>query len=439
MSDIEIAIPHGFIPRPYQLAVWNALDGGIRRALLCWHRRAGKDKLCFNWMVKEMCERVGYYVYLFPSYAQGKKALWEAIDKDGFRVIDHIPKALRDGEPNSTEMKVRLWNGSLFQVLGTDQIDSLVGTNPIGIVFSEQALQDPQAWELMRPILAENGGWAIFNSTPRGRNNHFYRMFTSASKSDKWFVSFKTVDDTNALTPEAIAQEREDGMDEETFLQEFFCSWSAGMSGAYYATLMEAMQREKRITDVPYDPTLPVDTWWDIGVGDSTVIIFVQTTPTLLRIIDYYEKTGEGLAHYVKLLSQKPYLYEEHVAPHDIGVREWGGGAARIETAANLGVRFKIARKLPIDDGISAVRMMLPLCYIDKEKCAHLIDALGDYRKEYDPKTRTYRNTPYHSWSSHPADATRTGAVGRKRAVLPRKVERYQIKEWQHERSWMSV
>jgi len=452
-----ITLPHNYTPRDYQLPVLQAFDCGFRRFVTVWHRRSGKDKTFVNLMARATMQRVGSYFYFFPTYAQGKKILWDGMDASGFRFLHHFPREFWAGPPNSTEMKLRLApppgakdesgkpleTGSLFQVVGTDNIDSILGSNPIGCVFSEYALQDPTGWEFIRPILRENGGWAAFDFTPRGKN-HGHTIYKMARDNPDWFCSLLTVDDTRredgtpVISPTDIEAERAEGMDEELIQQEYYVSFNSGMQGAYFAREMLAAEEDGRIRDVPYDPSLPVDTWWDLGVGDSTAIWFVQPHYETIRVIDYYETQGEGLPFYANLLDKKRYVYGEHIAPHDIEVRELGTGRSRKETARDLGIRFKVARKLPIDDGIQAVRMMLPMCYFDEKKTQAGRDALNSYRKEWDPKRAEFKAKPLHDWSSHAADAARTGAVGRKKARLPEKRDRYARKE-RSGRSWMAA
>ncbi len=170
-QEIEIRLPLGYKCRSYQIPFWEAAKDGFKRFVLVWHRRAGKEKTCWNYLIMQAVKKVGIYYYFFPHFSQGRKILWDGIDKEGFRFLDHIPKELISGNPNSTEMKIRLRNGSIIQIIGTNNIDSIVGTNPIGCVFTEYSLQDPRAWSLIRPILVENGGWAVFNFTPRGANH----------------------------------------------------------------------------------------------------------------------------------------------------------------------------------------------------------------------------------------------------------------------------
>lgn len=185
--------------------------------------------------------------------------------------------------------------------------------------------------------------------------------------------------------------------------------------GAYYVVEMREAKAEGRITNVPYDRALGVVTAWDLGVGDSTSIWFAQFVGAEVRLIDYYESSGVGLDHYVALLNSKGYIYESHVLPHDVRVRELGSGKSRLETLGALGVRpITIAPQLMVDDGIQSVRSMLPRCWFDEEKCERGIDAIRQYRRDYDDKGMTWRGRPLHDWTSHCADALRYLAVGYK-------------------------
>lgn len=223
-QEVEITLPHNFTPRAYQLPLLQAMDGGSKRAVIVWHRRAGKDKTCLNLIIKKMYEQVGTYYYLFPTYNQGKKVLWDGIGKDGKRFIDHFPPELVESK-NETELKIKTKNGSLFQIIGTDNIDAIVGTNPIGCIFSEYALQNPKAWDYVRPILAENGGWAIFIFTPRGMN-HGWKMLQQA-QANGWFNEVLTVDDTQSISKEALDEERRE-MPQDLFEQEYYCKFIEG-------------------------------------------------------------------------------------------------------------------------------------------------------------------------------------------------------------------
>jgi phage terminase large subunit len=366
-----------------------------------------------------MLARVGTYFYFFPTYAQAKKVIWDGIDGSGFRFLNHFPPELVANK-NETEMKITLNQGSIFQLIGTDNMDHVVGTNPVGCVFSEYALMNPRAWDLVRPILRENGGWALFIYTPRGKN-HGFRLWEDVKQNPDWFTQKLTIRDTGVLTDLDMQAERLEGMDEDLLQQEYFCSFSGNVQGSYYARQIDALYAtvdkdgnpQPRITKVPWDPALPVHTWWDIGIGDSTAIWFMQAYGQEIRLIDYLEKSGEGLPYYVRELKAKPYVYGDHVMPHDISVREFTSGVARIETAQKLGLRpIRVAQKLPLEDGIDAVRRLLPRCWFDADKCHRGLDALQQYHKEWDEGRQEYSRTPEHDWSSHGADAFRTGAVG---------------------------
>ena len=417
-KEIALTIPHAFSCRPYQKPFFKAMSEGKKRAVLVWHRRAGKEKACWNYMIMQAAKKTGTYYYFFPTFSQGRKVLWDFIDKSGFRVLEHIPTELQQGGRNATEMKIRLKNGSLIQIIGTNNIDSIVGTNPIGCVFSEYSLQDPTAWTLMRPILVENGGWAIFNFTPRGQN-HAKDMFDLAQNNSNWFSQLLTVKDTTdhdgkpIITEVDIQAEREAGMSEDYIQQEFYCSFTLGIEGSYYAKNIQEAREGERIGNVPWDRTQRVYTAWDIGYGDSTAIIFYQLCGQEIHIIDYLEHQGEGLPYYAKELSNKPYIYDAHYAPHDIDSHSFSSGLSAREVGIGLGLQVipLPTLKIKVEDGIESLRGIFPRIWIDAKKCKKLIYALENYRKEYDKDKACYKSRPLHDWSSHGADAARYMAI----------------------------
>ena len=406
---MTITLPYNFTPRPYQMSLLKAFDSGLKRYIGIWHRRAGKDKTALNLTVKKAFERVGAYYYFFPTYRQGKKILWDGVDETGMKFLDHIPPQLIRSK-NNTEMKIDFVNGSLFQIWGTENPDAIRGTNPVGCVFSEYSYQDPEAWEIVRPILRKNGGWAIFLFTPAGKN-HAYELYEMAKDNPEWMVEVLTVNNTGVFSKEDIERDRKEGMPEEFIQQEYYCSFEAPLKGAYYAKEMMEAEREGRITNVPHEKTVPVNTVWDLGVGDSTAIWFIQCVGKEIRLIDYYEASGEGLDHYVRVLQQKPYIYGKHYAPFDIEVKELGTGKSRKEIARSLGIDFVVVPKLPLADGINAVRMLFNRFWFDKEKCKRGISALRSYRREYNTKLQEFKDHPVHDWACHAADALRYFAV----------------------------
>lgn len=411
----EITVPFNFTPRDYQLPFLKAFDSGKKRLIQVWHRRTGKDKVDLNLTVREMTKKVGLYYYYFPTYNQGRKILWDGIDRNGFRYIHHFPKELIEGQINNSEMKIRFKNGSMFQVVGLDNIDNIVGTNPYGNVFSEYSLQNPRGWNLIRPILAENGGWAVFNWTPRGKN-HAYKLHEMAKKDPaNWFEQTLTADDTKILSPEMLEQERREMFaqygDDSLFLQEYYCSYTAAILGAYYSTQYDEAEKKGRFTNVYWEPNIPVHTVWDLGISDAMVVGFWQGVGNERRLIDYAEVTGKGLPEVIKLLKDKPYVYGRHFAPHDIEVRELGTGKSRKEIAENLGINFELVPNLPIIDGINIARAFWQKLWVDKTSCAQFLEAIPQYTKEYDEDAKIFKDKPNHDWTSHAADMLRYAAI----------------------------
>jgi hypothetical protein len=238
---MEITLPHKFSPREYQLPLLQALDSGKTRALIVWNRRSGKDKTCFNFMVKKAFEKVGTYFYFLPTYSQAKKVIWDNIDNEGFKMLDHIPKELVKST-NATELKIELRNGSVIQLIAADEFKkSGVGTNPIGVVFSEYSITDPEAWKFVSPILAVNGGWAIFNFTPRGMN-HAWTLLQQVKDNNKWFVQTLTVDDTKVLTGEALEEEKRNNP-QDLFEQEYYCKFIEG-AGSFFKRIDQILIEE---------------------------------------------------------------------------------------------------------------------------------------------------------------------------------------------------
>jgi len=381
-----------------------------------------------------MWEKVGNYYYTFPTYSQGKKALWEGRGSNGVRYLDHFPKELLDGKPNDTEMKIKYRNGSIFQVIGVEDADKIVGTNPRGIVFSEYSLQNPKAWEYMRPILAENKGWAIFNYTPRGKN-HGYKLYEMANGNPRWWVSKLTVDDTKVLTKEDIDEERMSGMDEDMVQQEYYCSFISAIQGSIYWKEVNKAELNNQFTDVPYDPRLLVHTVWDLGKNDTNCIGFYQSNGLTVRKIDYLSGNKKGLPDWIKLVKEKDYNFGKHFAPHDIDVSDYSltGNQSRLEVAKDLGIEFTIVPKLSVQDGIDAGKRFFKKLYIDKTKCADFLEAIPQYAREYDEKNKTFKDNPLHDWTSHFADEHRYAALVEKQFINEEETIQ-QFRESIHER-----
>jgi len=358
----------------------------------------------------------------YTSYNRGRKVVAQ---KDLYEITVRFSKNKRfHGSSNKPYIHTKPYKGKVYCVSVPNQIikvrrngfeiwsgNSLMGTNPRGVVFSEYSLQDPRAYQYIRPILTANRGWALFISTPRGKN-HLWTLAELAQRSPDWFYIKLTVEDTGHIPMTEIEKERSEGlMSEDMIQQEYFTSFDMGIEGSYYSKYIDQLKRDKRVGDVPWENGFQVHTAWDIGVRDSTCIIFFQVIGQTIRIIDCYEKSKVGLEHYANIIKGKPYTYGRHIAPHDIAVKEWGSGMTRIEKAKELGINFITADNIEIADGIEACRSLFSKIWIDENKCASLIKALQNYRQEYDIKKQIYQPRPLHDWSSHFADTFRYLAV----------------------------
>lgn len=417
------------------MPAWAALEGGAKRLALAWHRRSGKDELALHWAAVSAMMRPGSYWHMLPQANQSRKALWDAVNPHTGkrRIDDAFPLELREST-REQDMFIRFKNGSTWQVVGSDNYDSLVGSPPTGVVFSEYAMADPNAWAFLRPILAENNGWAIFISTPRGRN-HFARLVEYAKDDPQWFGQVLTVEDTKAISKDIIQRERKelrmergDKEAEAIIRQEYYCDFDADIPGAYFGDAISRAEQEGRVASFPHVVGQPVGTAWDIGVGDSTVIWFYQFVGHKIRIINVLEGSGVGLEWYAKKLLAIDYVYGDHIWPHDGAVKEWGSGKSRMETAAGYGLRPRILEADSVDDGIQAVRQMLPVVEWNyspdpfpgetrddaRARMVRALDAIRQYRREYDDRLQKFKDRPLHDWTSHYADALRYLAKGRR-------------------------
>lgn len=414
MADIRI--PYNWEPRKYQIPFLAYMSGGGKRATLKYHRRAGKDEVCLHWTAISAMQKVANYWHCLPEYSQARKAIWEAVNPHtGKKRIDEaFPKEIRKNTRND-EMTIEFVNGSTWRLVGSDRYDSLVGAPPYGIVFSEYALSNPAAWDYMRPMLTENGGWAIFNSTVRGRN-HFWKLCEFADKSDAWFSQSLSADDSGVFTKEQLDNELaemialhgpEEG--ESRFRQEYYNDPDVALPGAYYAATIGRIKDQ--ITTIPYDPSLPVITAWDIGYGDSTAIWFVQASGGRIHVIDYLEQNGVSIEWYAKRLREMPYSYYEAILPHDAGNGHINGSSVQSQLEAQ-GFRTRVLDRERVDHGIQAARSFIPRCWFDEDKTSRGLTCLREYHREWDDKLKRFKDQPKHDWTSHAADAFRYLAIG---------------------------
>lgn len=407
MGTGPVALPPQIIvvpykPRPLQTLIHTALDTSRWAVAVC-HRRFGKTILALNHLQKRAtsCPRERpRFAYIAPTYRQGKSICWD--------FMKHYAAPIPGHQVNESELRIDYPNGGQVRIFGADNPDSLRGLYFDGVVFDEYGLQPPTIFpEVVRPLLADRGGWALFIGTPNGKNQ-FYDIAQQAQREDDWFFAEYKASQTGILSAEELADSRR-SMTDDQYAQEFECSFEASVKGAIYAREIQQAMEDTRITRVPYDPMLPVDTDWDLGIGDATAIWFSQSYRSKeVRLIDYYEATGQGLPHYLEVLHRRPYTYGVHWAPHDIQVRELSSGHSRLEAARSLGLHFRIAPKVEtVEDGIHAARMLLPRCWFDGAKCERGLEALKNYRWDYNTRIQDWTHLPIHNWASHGADAFR--------------------------------
>ena len=393
-----------FRPHGAQVYVLRRLK---RFSLLVCHRGWGKTTLCVNYLTEQAtATRDGRYAYLGPLYRQVKQAAWDALRE----------AASGAAEFSESELVATFPNDARIQLFGADNYQALRGMHLDGIVLDEYGDIHPNAWtEVIRPALAAKRGFAVFIGTPKGRN-HFYQLYEDTKRDPDWFNALYRFADSGvigALSGDAALAEVEAArrdMTTDHFAQEYECSFEAALSGAYYARELEQARSQRRVRVVPWEPTAePVETFWDLGFFDETAIIFTQRIGREMHLIDYYESKGQALSAYAKVLQERPYTYGRHHLPHDGGAKTLAsGGIPMSEQLTTLGVKpMRVHLKNDPLDGINQARLLFPRLWFDEIKCAGLLDALANYRADYDEKKRTFKPEPRHDWASHGADAFR--------------------------------
>ncbi len=421
-----ITIPYKYDPRWYQLSFMKALDRGVKRAVCCLHRGAGKDLMALNYAIKEAFIKPGVYLHCFPNYSQGKRAIWDSIhntdNDESMAYLDHFPKELIKSK-NSSEMMIKIHAKggaeSIYCIMGLDGKNSqrARGMNPRFVILSEYAFMDPESWYTLEPRITQNNGTAVFLSTPNGQN-HFYNLYNYAKeKPDEYFTSFLTIDDTKTVTTDHIENLRREGVPEDFIQQEYYCSFTRGAEGSYYGKYIQKARDEERITSLSINPALPCYTAWDIGIGDSTAIwIFQSLESGKYNFVHYYEDHGKSLEDYIRYLEnwrmKNNVIWGRHIVPHDMKNDEFIAGISRVEAARNLGFNVDVLERTPVDEGINCVRSLLPFCSFDSIQCKHGLKCLDFYRKKYNDILKVYNDTPCHDQYSHGADAFRYACMG---------------------------
>jgi hypothetical protein len=416
-------------------------DSLHRWLVLVLHRRAGKTTATVNhharaatddlWEARRLCHlepaftdrhirdllRQRKYGHVLPTLTQARDVAWE--------MVKYYMDAYQGREFNESLMRVKFANGSTFQLYGADDPDRFRGPAFSGISFDEFPLMPPNIFsEVVSKGLADHLGWACFLGTIKGKN-HLWKTYTAAVQTPaEWFAVWQDVEvslrtETGA-TIMALRRSMLDDqkliaqglMSQEEYDQEWFLSIDAAIKGAYYGKILSRIAKMGQIGRVPYDPNLPVDTDWDLGMNDKMTVWFSQHARSAreMRLIDYYENSGEGLSHYAGVLRKRAtecgYEYGVHHGPHDINVRELGTGITRLKRAAELGITFVVTPRVKDkQEHIDAVRALLPRCYFDEERCALGLEALRQYRKKWSDKLQTFSGSPLHDWASNAADS----------------------------------
>ena len=396
-----IEIPYK--PREHQLKVHELLDGK-RFAVVVAHRRFGKTVAALNHLIREAVlneKETPRYAYIAPTYGQAKRVAWDYLVKYTTPL---------GGTNNISELRVDFW-GRRIQLYGSDNPDSLRGQFFDGVIIDEVGDQNPKIWtDIVRPALTDRKGWCLFIGTPKG-HNHFKELRDRAETDDGWGLLEFKASETGVVDQDELNAAKHE-MGEDKYRQEFECSFDAAVEGSYYGQVLNELEEKKHMQEIPREELSRTFTAWDLGMGDSTSIWVAQLVGTEVRLIDYYENHGVGLDHYVKWIKDNDYSKAEHILPHDVRVRELGTGKSRLEMLEDSGLEVKIAPRMGLDDGIQAVRRLLPRCWFNVPKVQIGLNCLRNYRRDYDEKRKIFFERPLHDWSSHGSDSFRYLALG---------------------------
>lgn len=434
--EMRIRLPNNWEPRSYQIPAWTYLENGGKHAELVWHRRAGKDELCLHRTAVAAYERVGNYWHMLPKQNQARRAIWQAVNPHTgkLRIDEAFPRDIREST-NDHEMLIRFRNGASWQVLGSDNFNSLVGSPPVGCVLSEWPLCDPASWGYLRPILLENGGWAIMNGTPRGRN-HAYRTLQGALKEQGHFGQVLRASETGVFTAAQLDAEKRQliqdyGVDygESMYAQEYDCSFDAANLGAILGRWLTRAKANGRIhADTVFDADgAPVIISSDIGFRDTASWWFWQPRFDGFGMIKYIGESGldadEWIEKIKETLTAQDYklghIYLPHDAksktfyarhsPHERFAKEFGWGKVTIVPMTSVSHR------------INAARRVIDKCHFDEAQTGEGLDGLVEWAFEYNEETKQFSKEPKHNWASHPADAFSYGAMMVEEMKLPEK------------------
>lgn len=398
-----------FQPRHYQKVVMDCLNRGVKRLVITWPRRSGKDFTLFQYCIRKALEEPCMILYVLPTYAAARKNIFDAIDNSGKTFLSSIPDRLIY-KVNQSEMKIVFKNNSILQLVGAESHHSSIrGSNPKMVVLSEYAYySDSSVLDTVTPIVAGNDGILVVASTPFGKN-HYHALVELVKILPDWMVLHKTVEETQHIRPDLLAFEKA-RMDESLFAQEYYCSFDKGVDGSIFGKAIERIRQEGHINAIAWDPMLLTHVALDIGVNDATTLIWFQVAAggSLIKIIDCYSNNNLGLDHYIAVIQEKPYWGRMglYIAPHDAKVRVWSdGGITRYERARQMGIEFTILDQQLKTNQIDHAMTMFPKIWIDATKCKSLVDALENYYRKWDEQRQIYLPKPVHNWASDYCDA----------------------------------
>jgi phage terminase large subunit len=411
-------------PYPHQMRMFKAVAEN-KHVLAVIHRRAGKDIACLQMWILRALQRVGTHVYLFPLLQQARSVIWSGMDFDGKPFLGNIPECLIEYK-NDARMEIRLINGSRLVLAGSNNLTGLIGTNPVTIIYSEFALHNPSARQYLNPIIVQNKGIEIIQSTPRGKN-HLWELYETVKDNPKYHIEHLGIDKTTKadgspiITIDDIEDIKKRGMSDEMIAQEFYCDFTTGNQGAYFTREMHDMETEGRLLSLRANPNLPLHSVWDLGGTDATAGWLFQVEGNYINLLALLHDTGHGLKYFLdwanKLKEQWGCQWGNHFGPHDISQKHqgWEQAESRLMQARRAGWNFQITPKLSLEDGIEALRYMLPRLRINTTECTLGIRALREYQREYDEANACFATKPLHNWASHIVDSLRYLAINYRR------------------------
>jgi hypothetical protein len=319
---------------------------------------------------------------------------------------------------------VELINGARIRLFGADNADSLRGLYLDGVVLDEFADMKPSLWgAVLRPLLSDRRGWAVFIGTPKG-HNQFWEIYNNATKDNSWYVKTLRASQTG-LIPQEELDDAKKMQTQDQYLAEWECDFESAIIGAYYGKEMRQLTDQGRILDIEYDPMFPVHTAWDLGYSDDTAIWWFQVVHGEIRLLDYHSSNGQPVAFYAGIIAsrerERGYVYGTHYLPHDARAKTLASNKSIIEQLSDkIELKsMKIVPMLSLQDGIQATRLALTRAWFD-HKCEDGIECLRQYQREYDEDKKVFRDKPRHDWTSHGADAFRMLSIAwKEEAKLP--------------------